>query len=152
MNGHPILTCQATTRHEPNARIQAGHQASDECENGNAGKVPRFEPSDCKVGKTLEVWLLRFGGFIEWRWFKDRWRFTGMLRQNLGQPMGIGDVPKGSVLQFKISSKFQSLINSPPLHSRGNLSFKIEWSWLNFDFPAIYMTLVNPTGAFSALG
>jgi len=74
-----------------------------------------------------------------------------MLGENFGQSMGIGYMPKGSILQFEICSKFQSLIDSPTFHSQGNLSFKVERDRVNFDLPAVDMALVYPASAFSAL-
>ena len=74
-----------------------------------------------------------------------------MLHKDFCPWAWIGDVPKGSMIEFKIDADWQCLKYLAPCNSSSNLIFKVERIWIDLEFPSMNMSFINPTGAFTAL-
>ena len=74
-----------------------------------------------------------------------------MLNKDFCPWAWIGDVPKRSVVEFKIDADWQCLKYLAPCNASCDLSFKVERIGINLEFPSMNVGFINPAGAFTAL-
>jgi len=74
-----------------------------------------------------------------------------MLNKDFCPWAWIGDVPKGSMIEFEIDADWQGLKYLAPCDSGTDLIFKVERIWIDLEFPTMNVGFINPAGAFTAL-